>query len=240
MKLVFLGTRGYIAQRSPRHERHSALLVSYRGRAVMIDCGEDWRGRLCEVAPRAVVLTHAHPDHALGLDGGAGCPVWATAATLAAIERYPLAIRREIAPRHPARIEGITFEAFPVAHSVRAPAVGYRITAGGVSIFYVPDIVYIEDRAAALRGLRLYIGDAATLARPFVRRRGDALIGHTPARTQLTWCGEAGVPRAIFTHCGSEIVGGDEEAIRARLGDFGRERGVRASIAHDGMALVLR
>jgi hypothetical protein len=27
---------------------------------------------------------------------------------------------------------------------------------------------------------------------------------------QIGWCAKEGVPRAIITHCGSEIVAGDE------------------------------
>lgn len=46
---------------------HSSLLIAYLARRVMIDCGETWRGELDAVAPRAVVVTHAHPDHAHGL-----------------------------------------------------------------------------------------------------------------------------------------------------------------------------
>lgn len=240
MKLTFLGTRGYIKESSRRHRRHSALMVSYRGRAVMIDCGEDWRGRIEARAPRAIVLTHGHPDHAFGLEDGSPCPVHATAETWALIDRYPIADRHEIHPRRPVLIEGIRFEAFPVAHSVRAPAVGYRVSAGQVSVFYVPDVVYIEDREAALRGVQLYIGDAATVTESFVRRRNDTLIGHAPLRTQITWCQHAGIKQAIFTHCGREIVAGDEREIGARVAQFGRERGVQASIAHDGMEVVLR
>ena len=32
----------------------------------MIDCGADWLKRLPCVAPTAIVITHAHPDHAFG------------------------------------------------------------------------------------------------------------------------------------------------------------------------------
>jgi ribonuclease BN (tRNA processing enzyme) len=70
MKLTFLGTRGYIEARNERHYRHSALLVSYRRRRVMIDCGEDWLGQIPKPPPHAIVLTHAHPDHAFGLRDG--------------------------------------------------------------------------------------------------------------------------------------------------------------------------
>ncbi|MEA3364557.1 MAG: hypothetical protein U9Q79_02865 [Candidatus Hydrogenedentes bacterium] len=79
-----------------------------------------------------------------------------------------------------------------------------------------------------------------TLDRSLVRKRGDHLIGHTPVRTQLTWCEKNGIRRAVFTHCGSPIVTGDERSIRAKLEEWGRERGGDAQIAQDGMELVLR
>ena len=46
--------------------------------------------------------------------------------------------------------------------------------------------------------------------------------------------------RAIFTHCGSEIVRGDERVAEAKVDALGRERGVRATIAYDGLEVVLR
>lgn len=242
MKLVFLGTRGEIEARTRRHGKHSSLLVSYRGRRVMVDAGEDWRGELETVGAHAIVVTHAHPDHAFGLDRGSPVPVWATAATWKAIDDYPIPApsRHRVEPRTPFAVEGIGFEAFPVEHSLRAPAVGYRIRAGRVAVFYVPDVVYIDERARALSGVRLYIGDGATMARSMVRRHGDRLFGHTPVRTQLTWCRKESVPEAVFTHCGSQIVTGDERVLGGRLREWAAERGVRASIAHDGMERVLR
>lgn len=240
MKLIFLGTRGNIGARSPIHGRHTALLVSYHRRDVMIDCGADWRGHVNGIAPGAVVVTHAHPDHAVGLKDGTRCPVYATAESWQHMEDWPITDRRLIRPRRPVSVEGITFEAFPVEHSLRAPAVGYRVSAGRAVIFYVPDVVFIKERQAALGGVRLYIGDGATLTRPLIRRREDHLIGHTPVRTQLTWCTEAGIRRAIITHCGSEIVTSDPTEVEARVRAMGDERGVEAIIARDGMAFVLR
>jgi phosphoribosyl 1,2-cyclic phosphodiesterase len=144
-----------------------------------------------------------------------------------------------LAPRTPARIRGITFEAFPVVHSLIAPAVGLRITAGRARIFYVPDLVYIPDRAAALKDVDVYVGDGATLVRPLVRRRGDTLIGHAAVRTQLGWCAREGVPRAIITHCGSQIVTADAREVAARVRAMGEERGVRAEVARDGLVVRL-
>lgn len=242
MKLVFLGTRGEIEARTRRHHMHTSLMVSYRRRRVMIDAGEDWLGRLSSVSPHAIVVTHAHPDHAWGLRDGSPSPVYAPAAVWDVIESYPIAedLRHVVTPRSAFRLEGMTFEAFTVEHSTRAPAVGYRVTAGRAALFYVPDVVYIHERDDALRGIDLYVGDGATMARSMVRKRGDALIGHAPVRTQLTWCEKEGVPEAIITHCGSQIVTGDERTLAARLRAWAAERGVVASFAYDGLERVVR
>jgi glyoxylase-like metal-dependent hydrolase (beta-lactamase superfamily II) len=74
MQLSFLGTRGYIDARSRRHRRHSVLRIAYRQRAVLIDCGEDWLARLESLAPAAILLTHAHPDHAGGYGAESRAP----------------------------------------------------------------------------------------------------------------------------------------------------------------------
>jgi phosphoribosyl 1,2-cyclic phosphodiesterase len=216
-------------------------MVSYYGQEVLLDCGEDWLERVEDLKPRAIVVTHAHPDHAWGLKKGAPCPVYATQEAWEDMDSFGIQDRRIMAHRKAIDIEGITFEAFAVDHSTRAPAVGYRITAGQVTIFYVPDVVWIRDREAALSGAKLYVGDGATITRSLVVRKIDeALIGHTPIRTQLTWCQKLGVPRAIFTHLGSEIVEGDERTLGAKIRSLAEERGVEVDIAHDGMEVVLR
>jgi len=87
--------------------------------------------------------------------------------------------------------------------------------------------------------VQIYIGDGATVMRSFIRRRDKALIGHSPVRTQLTWCEKEGVPQAIVTHCGSEIVTGDEDKLSAKLRVMASERGVDMRIAYDGMKLKL-
>jgi hypothetical protein len=156
------------------------------------------------------------------------------------MEDFPVDEKNTIRLRRPVEICGITFEAFAVEHSIRAPAVGYRITAGRVSIFYAPDLVYIPERGEALVGCRLYIGDGATVRRSMVRKEGDRLYGHTPVMTQLTWCAKEGVPKMIVTHCGSGIVEGEGEGVRAEIRELSREREVEVEVAWDGMEMVLR
>jgi phosphoribosyl 1,2-cyclic phosphodiesterase len=239
MKLTFLGTRGEIEKRTRRHRMHTSLMVSYRGADVMIDCGLDSLGKFERLHPKAIMLTHAHPDHAWGLRDGAPCPVHAPKKTWETLTGRRVKDRRLIKDRTPTKVCGITFEAFPVEHSILSPAVGYRVSAGRAWIFYVPDLIFIHERKAALDGVQLYIGDGATVTRSFIRRRGKTLIGHSAVRTQLTWCQKQGVPRAIITHCGSEIVNGDEREIAAKLRGIATERGVEVRIAYDGMKAKL-
>jgi phosphoribosyl 1,2-cyclic phosphodiesterase len=239
MTLTFLGTRGEIEARTRRHRMHTSLLVSYRAAHVMIDCGLDWLGKFERLRPSAIVLTHAHPDHASGLRHGSPCPVHAPQKTWQTLQNCTIQDRHLIKERTPTKICGITFEAFPVEHSILAPAVGYRISAGGALIFYAPDLVFIHERAAALKGVQIYIGDGATLTRSFIRKRGETLIGHAPVRTQLTWCEKQDVRCAIITHCGSEIVTGDERKLSAQLRAVATERHVEVRIAYDGMEVTL-
>lgn len=203
----------------------------------MIDCGKDWLRRLRTLAPTAIVLTHAHLDHAWGLAKGAPCPVYATKATWALLDRFPIRDRREMPVQKTITIGGVKFRAFPVQHSIRAPAVGYRVSLGSSSFFYAPDVARLPNAAKALRGAGVYIGDGATVNRSMVRRRGRTLIGHASIVAQLGWCKSAGIKQAIFTHCGSQIVRADPRRIGALVGRLGREHGLEADLASDGDCL---
>ena len=79
----------------------------------------------------------------------------------------------------------------------------------------------------------------ASMRRPIVRRRGASLIGHASVRTQLRWCGQENVPKAIITHCGSQPVRANTKAVEKAVRDLGSELRLRVQIAFDGMELVL-
>lgn len=240
MKLTFLGTRANIDVKNNRHRKHSSLMVGYHGKNVMIDCGEDWIDDAREMNPDAIVITHAHPDHAFGLKNGVPSKVYLMNESWQEMETWGIEQHQIIEPDESVDIHSIQFEAFQVEHSTRAPAVGYKITAGKNSVFYAPDVVYIHKKNIALKDVSIYIGDGSTISRSFVRKRGDHLIGHTPIRTQLTWCRKEGIPKAYFTHCGSEIVKGDERTLGAKVRKMAKERGVSAQIAYDGLEIVLK
>jgi ribonuclease BN (tRNA processing enzyme) len=216
------------------------VTVDGGGGRVLIDCGEDWLGHAASLRPVAILLSHTHDDHAAGLKRGAPCGVYASAEAWSTMARWPLSVRYVVPARHPFALAGLLVEAWPVEHSVLAPAVGYRVTAGASRIFYVPDVAYLPNPVAALRGVDVYIGDGATLERPLIRWRGAVRIGHATIGTQLRWCAAAGVKEAIFTHCGSEIVRSNPRDITVALEVTAREHGIRAQFAYDGLSITVR
>lgn len=239
MKINFLGTRGYITAKTRRHNSHTATMITFRGTRIIVDCGQDWLDKIARYKPDAIIITHAHPDHAWGLAHGAPCPVYATRESWQLMKKYPIDEKTRVLPYKKITIGTMTVEAFPVIHSIRAPAVGYRIAAGKKTIFCSGDLISIKHRHAALHGVNLYIGDGATISRPIIRRKGDILFGHTTIRAQLGWCQKEKVPQAIFTHCGSQIVEGDGRVLGAQVRAMGRLKNVKARIAYDGLEIVL-
>lgn len=190
--------------RRRRHRMHTSLLLSYRRARVMIDASLDWMGKLKRLDPNAIVLTHAHPDHAWGLKQGALCPVCATKKTWKELRDYPLKDRHVIKERTPTKICGITFEAFPVEHSIPSPAVGYRLSAGRTCIFYAPRS-HLRPRAQCSAKWRANLHWRWRHGHALVYSQTRQSVNRSFACSNTTdLCEKEGVPRAIITHCGSK------------------------------------
>ena len=239
MKLTFAGTRGCIEARSPRHARHSALRVATGERSLWLDCGLDWLEEVSTLEADAILLTHAHPDHALGLQDGAPCPVYATAETWNRLAGLAVTRIGRILPARAAWFCRLKIEVCPILHSLRAPAVALRISDDQSTIFYAPDIAGLAEPERSLTGVDLYIGDGAAFDESLLRHEEGRLCGHAPIAQQLDWCRAAGVPRVLFTHCGEAIVTGDEDEMQARVRALGVQHGIEAAIAWDGLDVVL-
>jgi glyoxylase-like metal-dependent hydrolase (beta-lactamase superfamily II) len=238
VKIHFFGTRGYIEESSRLHRMHSALLLSFAGKRLLLDAGETWSGRIGELDPNWIAITHAHPDHAFGLRGGTGVPVYVTSVTRRLLRGFPLSRLRTLTAGRWQAIGPFRVLAYTVVHSIRCPAVGFKVRAGRRTIVYNPDVISIDDRDRVLRDVDAFIGDGASLTRPLVRRRGDLLFGHTTVRAQLNWCKEAGIGRAFIVHCGKQIVEMNAREAQRRVDELAGPS-VHATIAHDGMEVVL-
>ena len=242
VRLTFFGSRGYVEESSPTHEGHSAFAVDAGGFRLLCDFGRNRRGLLGKIRPDAIVVSHAHPDHAWGLEEGTDVPVYASKATHEILAGLPIRKRVVMPSGRRRRIGPFSATLFPVVHSVRCPCTAVRLEAGGKTLLYSGDVVSFPEPDRAFRRTDLYVGDGSTLTGSLVRRHESGiLIGHTTVRAQLGWLGRHGVPRAIFAHFGKGPIEMGDAALRARIAALAGEKApeCEVSIATDGARFPL-
>jgi phosphoribosyl 1,2-cyclic phosphate phosphodiesterase len=207
--------------------RPSAAIVwqgETRTHRVVIDTGPDFRAQalkhhLSDID--AVLYTHAHADHILGMDDlrplsfkpQDGIPLYAdhaTAATLENIFDYTFAANSEYKLR--ARVQlhrisgsqsvvlnGATFQRIPLTHG-HLETGGYRF--GNAA--YLTDMHAIPDPSLPLlQNLDVVIIDA-------LRERPHP--SHATIETATAWVEKIGARRAWFTHIGHEVLHAEVEA----------------------------
>ena len=252
MKLTFLGTgtstgvpmiacQCPVCTSSDPHDKRTrpSVLLEYDGRAVVIDTAPDFREQALRegmVRLDAVVFTHTHADHVLGLDDvrvfyfrqRQPIPIYADPSSMGSIKRifqyifdqtYPYG---GIAKLDPHLIEG-PFELFgqswtplPVLHG-NLPVLGFRLG----RMAYVTDFSAIPDSTIPLlEGLDVLILDAL---------RHTPHPTHSNLQQSLEWVERLKPARAFFTHIAHELA---HEETNAALPPHVR-------LAYDGLKLDL-
>ena len=238
MQAIFLGTRGYIEESSRLHRMHSALMLTSRGKRLLLDAGQTWNGKLRSLAPDWIAITHAHPDHSFGLEEGTEVPVYVSEESRQLLAHYPVRRFRIFDDGDEIRLGPFRIKPYDVIHSIRAPAVGFRVTADRTTLVYNPDIISIVDEDRVLSRVNVYIGDGASLTRPLVRRRDGKLFGHTTVRAQMNWCKRHGIERAYIVHCGKQLVEMKPAELQQRV-DALAGPAIEAIVARDGLRVDL-
>ncbi len=231
IKLRFLGTKGEIEESTERHQYHSSLLIISDDTRLLVDYGKLRRYALEELAPEALLITHAHPDHYAWLEEDlmTGVPVYLTLETLDYGKFKPSHVR-VILPGEEFEIGPFLCSCYRVIHSIRCPAVGYKIRVAGKTIIYNSDLIDIIGKDTVLEDVDYYIGDGSAIKANLVRRRDDQLFGHTRITTQINWCRQRDIGHIIFTHLGKETL--------TKEAGFARDN-PEIILAYDGMEMEI-
>jgi phosphoribosyl 1,2-cyclic phosphate phosphodiesterase len=197
----------------PRDKRlRPSVLVSYAGRNVLIDTSPDFRAQALRAGLRtldAVLYTHAHADHILGLDDirpfnygrREQIPIYARPDALETIKRVFRYVFEEEA-RHPGGIPriqarpienggvelfGMRFDPVPILHGERL-IIGFRFGRAA----YLTDHSEIPPQSLEmLYGLDVLFLDA-------LRRAPHPT--HSTVERSLAWVEQLQPRRAYFTH----------------------------------------
>jgi phosphoribosyl 1,2-cyclic phosphate phosphodiesterase len=226
---------------SPNRRTRPSILLSYNQKNVLIDTGQDFHAQAIRENLRsvdAVLYTHGHADHVLGMDdlrplsfhNPGGLPLYADDATATIIERvfeytfrkvdrYPTSARVEmhrlpINPGTHVELFGADFLRIPVTHG-RNTIAGYRFG----SAAYLTDMSDIPAASLPqLQNLDILILDA-------LRREPHPSHSHLSKSIELVK--QIAPKRAFFTHISHDL---DHLPTNAELPPHIR-------LAHDGLKL---
>jgi phosphoribosyl 1,2-cyclic phosphate phosphodiesterase len=233
----------------PRDNRlRPSVLLQYAGRNVLIDTTPDFRQQALRAGIRhldAVLFTHSHADHIMGLDDVRPfnfrrpdpIPIFAADDTLGAIrnafryafsESMPETPVPKLAPQtitgEPFDLFGLQVQPVRVMHG-KNPIFGFRF--GGAA--YLTDHSEIPDESfALLRDLDILFLDA-------LRHRPHPT--HSTVARSLEHVERLGPKRAYFTHISHDLAhGATEEALppNVRLAFDGMELTLAVSLAAGG------
>jgi len=253
MKLHFIGSRGYIEEKSSSHKNRSSLLLETNRSRILIDWGDEYSPEeLKKINPDAIIITHSHPDHLFGLKklrSSLDIPVYISEDSLKSEyfkkEDYQYVNFTSFKRLDHFKILNLEMFTVPILHSSKAPnqALIAQGEAGRHKICYASDILSFPVKyRQKLLGCDVYIGDLSTLKKEGLIRydkKRDEPIGHASPHTQLSWCSKAGVRTVIFTHLGSEPIKMGDDQVTKKLQELSKEYSLNIILAKDGMVIDL-
>ncbi len=208
----------------PKDKRlRPSVLVRYGGRNVVIDTTPDFRAQVLRAGLErldAIVFTHAHADHIMGLDDvrpfnyhqRSGIPIYGSAETMETVRRvfqYVFAehthessiprLETHVLDGAPFDLFGLPFLPIPLKHG-RLDVYGYRF---GAAAYLTDHSAIPEASMEALGGLDVLFLDA-------LRRRPHPT--HTTVARALEYVVELKPRRAFLTHICHDL--GHEETER--------------------------
>ena len=215
------GDWGICDPTEPRNRRSRASIVieNDAGQRLLVDTSPDLRTQLldCRVPGiDAILYTHAHADHILGIDdvrilnriADRPLEAFATRATLDELERRfayvfrpwqppgffrPVLIPREVTAGDMIETAGMQIRLFEQDHGF-IPSLGVRVGQFG----YSTDLVQLDDAAfAALEGIHTWVVGC------FLRKGPHKT--HADLPKVIDWARRVGARRTVLTHMGTDM-----------------------------------
>ena len=242
MIIEFPGTKGEIEESSAEHKYHSSLIIRYKKTCALIDFGIKYNPQLINKIGDLdfILITHAHPDHYILTvkdENRINTPIYLNRITFG-YSKYKPKDYRIFQTGKKYSMKDLDVTAYKVIHSIRCPAVGFKIK-GDKTIIYAPDIVdFEEDKGTVLKDVDMLIADGSSLNINMVRRKEGKLFGHTRVKTIIGWCKKYNIGRLIVTHCGKQIVTMDKKELAGRLEEY-TEGKINVVVAYDGYKMEL-
>jgi phosphoribosyl 1,2-cyclic phosphate phosphodiesterase len=246
MGVPTLGCRCAVCRSADPHDRRTrpSVLLSAGGRNVVIDTAPDFRFQaLREGIERldAVVFTHGHADHILGLDDirpfnikqGGAIPLYGSAETLAIIRRT-FAYIFDGGPSQ-STIPGVELHTIagpfdPFGFDERIELAPVPARHGGIEVlgFRFGRAAYLTDFSAVPEGSKELLGGLDDLILDALRYTPHPM--HSTVEQSLGLVSELQPRRAWFTHIAHDLP---HEATNARLPENVR-------LAYDGLRFEVR
>lgn len=230
MKIKILGTRGEIEASAPYHAKKSGLLIDD---TLLFDCGDE---RFLAYKPRAVFITHLHPDHAYFVREHEPVPA---GTVFYAPEQYDHGITG--ITNRPFTIAGYRITPIPTIHSVRVKSNAYLIEYKKKRILYTGDMIWIEKKYHDyLHDLDLVITEASFIRVGGIIRRDKAtgkIFGHTGVPNLIKLFKPA-THSILFMHFGSWFYKNMQES-RVLFKRLAREHDLEIIVGYDGLEITI-
>ena len=231
MRIRILGTRGEIEESACYHSRHSGILIDG---TLMVDLGEP---EFLGYGPKAVVITHLHPDHAYFVRAGTGRPP--AGLPLFAPESSGDAGVKVLAEAQ--TIAGYCVQPIPTHHSLKVRSQAYLISGSSGKILYTGDMIWInKEHHHLLEGLDLVITEASYFRKGGLVKRDKAtgtIYGHTGV-PDLVRLFKDHCRRIVLVHFGAWFFK-DIRRARNAIRALGRANDVTLEAGYDGREIVV-
>ncbi len=230
LKIIIVGTRGEIDDSAPYHSKKSGVLINDE---LLLDCGDE---RFLAYNPRAILITHLHPDHAFFVRSGQykkiDCPIYAP-------EKFkdePITLTHE-----PFTIGNYHITPIPTIHSLKVKSNAYLIAYKDKRFLYTGDMIWIEKKYHFLfEKLDFVITEASWMRKGGLVRRdkmSGAIFGHTGVPDLISLF-KPYTSTMIFMHFGSWFYK-DIAGARKKFAQLAKKNELKIIVGYDGLELKL-